>query len=75
MYPAIARQTNIRGSVEVRFRIAATGEVTNAVAVSGSPVLARAAADAVKSWRYSPARMNGAPVESESRVTFQFQPN
>jgi len=75
VYPAIARQTNIRGSVEVRFRIAATGEVTNAVAVSGSPVLARAAADAVKSWRYSPARMNGAPVESESRVTFQFQPN
>jgi protein TonB len=75
VYPAIARQTNIRGSVEVRFRITATGEVTNAVAVSGSPVLGRAAVDAVKSWRYTPARMNGAPVESESRVTFQFQPN
>jgi protein TonB len=75
VYPPLARRTAIRGSVELYFRISVTGEVHDAQVVSGSPVLARAALDAVKTWRYRPARRDGDFVDSEGNVTFQFQPD
>jgi protein TonB len=75
VYPLLARRAGIRGSVEVRFRIGVSGEVHDAQVVSGSPVLARAALDAVKTWRYQPARRNGDPVDSEANATFQFRPD
>jgi len=74
-YPAIARQAHIEGKVEIHFRITATGEIADPVATNGSAVLVPAALDALKSWRYSPARLNGVPVESVSQVTFNFKPN
>ena len=75
VYPLIARQLNLRGSVVVHFRISSTGEVQNVLAVTGSPVLVNAAVQAVKAWRYKPARLNGVPIDTEADITFTFKPN
>jgi protein TonB len=39
---------------------------------SGLPMLAQAAVDAVKRWRYKPYMLNGEPVEVDSRITINF---
>jgi protein TonB len=41
--------------------------------VSGHPMLAPAAIDAVKHWRYKPFLLNGQPVEVETTVTVNFR--
>lgn len=39
---------------------------------SGLPVLAQAALDAVKQWRYRPYMLNGEPVEVDTQITINF---
>ena len=73
VYPAIARQSHISGSVEVQFRISPEGRVYDVKSLKGWPILAKAAIDAVATWRYKPARRNGRPVESQVRTNFDFQ--
>ena len=75
VYPAIARQSLISGSVEVHFCISAGGKVYAAKSVSGSPILARAAIEAVEAWCYEPARLNGRPIDSRGRTKFDFKLN
>jgi TonB family protein len=53
-YPAIARQLGLEGKVRIEATIAADGRVSNAKVVGGHPVLAGAAVDAVKRWRFEP---------------------
>ncbi len=72
--PAL-RQQRITGIVEVQMRIDINGRVVSAVAVSGPPPLRQAAEAAVLQWRYAPATRNGIPIETESRVSFSFDPN
>src|ERR1700730_3762967 len=47
-----------------------TVEVQNVGA--GHPLLAQAAADAVKQWRYEPTTVNGEPVEIETKICVIF---
>ena len=54
-YPAVARQLNLQGKVKIETTISAEGRVTNTKVVGGNPVLAYAAQDAVKKWRFEPA--------------------
>jgi TonB family protein len=74
-YPAIAKQDPISGSVEVHFRISPEGKVYDVRSAKGSPILARAAIEAVEAWCYEPARLNGAPVDSEGSTNFDFEMN
>lgn len=55
VYPALARQMNLRGAVTLELTIAPSGKVTQTRVVGGSPVLIPAAVDAVKNWSYEPA--------------------
>ena len=48
------------------------GTVKDVRVESGSPLLAQAAIDAVKQWRYKPYLLNGVPVEIDSRITINF---
>ncbi len=75
VYPIVAKTTGISGSVELQFTITADGEVRDVSANSGNPILVRAAVEAVKAWRYQPARLGGVPVESQSTTIFNFKPN
>src|SRR6202521_2408480 len=69
VYPALARRMNITGVVKVQITVAATGSVKNAKLVGGHPVLANAALDAVKKWRFETG-----PQESMGIVEFHFDP-
>jgi len=48
------------------------GSVQDVRVESGLPVLAQAAIEAVKQWRYKPYLLNGEPVEVDSRITINF---
>lgn len=72
-YPQTARESQISGSVEVHFRISPEGKVYDAKSVRGAAVLARAAIEAVQGWCYAPARLHGAPIDSQGSANFEFK--
>lgn len=69
MYPDLARRMNITGVVKVLITVTTAGTVKDAKLVGGHPVLANAALDAVKKWRFETA-----PQESTGIVEFRFDP-
>ena len=69
-YPELARKMNITGTVRIEVVVAANGTVKDAKIVGGHPVLATAALEAVKKWRFEPAAM-----ESSGVVDFKFEPH
>lgn len=71
-YPPMARTARIQGPVELRAIISKEGTIENLRVVSGHPMLAQAALDAVRQWRYRPYILNGAPVEVETEVIVKF---
>jgi TonB family protein len=70
VYPDLARKMNITGTVKVEVTVAPNGTVKDAKVVGGHPVLAGAALEAVKKWRFEPAAM-----ESTGVVDFKFEPH
>ena len=72
VYPPLARQAGIQGSVILQLTISKSGDVENVQLYSGHPMLAPAALEAVKQWKYKPYLLNGEPVEVETRVTVNF---
>lgn len=71
-YPQIARVARIAGTVELLVLVGRDGTVLWVQVLSGSPLLAAAAKQAVEKWRYRPATLDGQAVEVESRVTVTF---
>jgi protein TonB len=71
-YPAIARQARIQGIVLLRATISKDGTIENLQLLSGHPMLAQAAIETVRQWRYRPYYLNGDPVEVETQVTVKF---
>lgn len=71
-YPADAKQARIQGTVVMRIIVDKEGNVANLQLISGHPILAPAAIDAVKQWKYRPYLLNGMPVEIETQVTVNF---
>jgi TonB family protein len=69
-YPELARKMNLRGTVKVQLIVAANGTVKEAKVIGGHPVLANAALEAAKRWRFEPA-----PAETTGVVEFKFEPN
>jgi protein TonB len=61
--------------VQIEATINKEGFVRNAKVLRGSPVLARAAVEAVSQWRYKPYYLDGAPVEIQTQITVNFRPN
>ncbi len=71
-YPPLARQARIQGTVILQALISKDGTIQNLHLVSGHPMLAPAAIDAVKQWRYKPYFLNGEPVEVETTINVNF---
>ena len=71
-YPPLARQARIQGSVLLQAEISKDGTIQNLRLISGHPMLAPAAIEAVKQWRYKPYILNGEPVEVETQITVNF---
>jgi protein TonB len=72
VYPPLARQARIQGSVVLHAIIDKDGNVAQLEVVSGHPLLVQAALDAVRSWRYKPTLLNGDPVEVDTTITVTF---
>ncbi|MGA7820995.1 MAG: TonB family protein [Candidatus Sulfotelmatobacter sp.] len=71
-YPPEAGRARIEGTVVLMAVIGTDGTVTDVRIESGLPILAQAAIDAVKQWRYKPYMIDGEPVEVDSRITINF---
>ena len=71
-YPPLARAARIQGAVVVGAVIGKDGTIENLRLLRGHPMLAPAALDAIRQWRYRPYLLNGEPVEVETQVTVNF---
>jgi len=72
IYPPDAKANRIQGLVRFSVVIGKDGRVQNLTLVSGDPVLAQAAKDAVQQWVYKPTLLNGDPVEVMTQVDVNF---
>ena len=71
-YPDIARTMHLAGTVYLRAIISTDGSVRQLEVISGNPILANPALQAVRRWRYQPTRLNGEPVEVETFISVNF---
>jgi len=72
-YPKQARARKLHGAVVLQAIINKQGKVDSLQLVSGDPLLAQAAADAVKQWRYKPYWHNGEAADFQTRITVDFK--
>jgi protein TonB len=68
-YPAFARQLNLSGTVKIKVIVSLDGQVKHVEVLGGHPLLVNAAVEAVKQWRYAPAK-----TETPIELQFRFQP-
>ena len=73
VYPPLARQARIQGTVILRIIINKLGEIRDTQLVNGHPMLSPAAVEAVKRWRYIPYESDGETVEIQTDVQVIFR--
>jgi TonB family protein len=71
-YPLLARQMKVQGAVVLDAMIAKDGGIQSLKVVGGPSILADAAQEAVKQWRFKPYYQDGQPVETQARITVNF---
>jgi periplasmic protein TonB len=72
VYPPMAKNARIQGSVVLSALIDKAGAIENLHALSGHPLLVPAALSAVSQWRYRPYILNSEPIEVETQITVNF---
>ena len=72
VYPRLAIQTRVQGTVEFHAIISKEGTIEDLQLVRGHPLLVKAARDAVMQWRYRPTLLNGRPVEVATDILVNF---
>lgn len=72
IYPHAARDSRIQGAVVLEAQVNKDGLVENLSLISGHPLLAQPAIDAVRQWLYKPVLLNGQPVDFVTTVTVNF---
>lgn len=73
VYPHIAAISGIQGQVKLHAIIGRDGRIQSLNLISGHPLLAHAALEAVAQWRYRPYVLNGEAVEVETLITVNFK--
>ncbi len=68
-YPELARKMQITGTVRVEITVGPNGKAKFTQVVGGSPVLAKAAVDAIEKWKWATA-----PQESKELIELNFHP-
>jgi TonB family protein len=71
-YPLLGQQMKVQGSVVLQALIGTDGVIENLRVVTGPSILASAAEQAVREWRFKPIVQNGQPVESQAKITVNF---
>jgi protein TonB len=73
VYPTLAKQARVSGTVYLEAIIDRNGTIESLRVKSGSGLLAPAAVDAVRQWRYRPTLLNGVPVEVMTEIEVNFK--
>jgi protein TonB len=73
-YPEAARPGNLQGVIALDVVVGRDGTVMSVRPLNGPEVLAQAAVDALRWWRFEPYRVNGQPVAVETTVAVEFRP-
>lgn len=71
-YPLLARQMKVQGVVVLQALIGIDGTIQDLRVLSGPSILASAAREAVRQWRFKPYLQKGQPVETEANITVNF---
>jgi protein TonB len=71
-YPMLARQMRVQGSVILQALIGRDGTIQSLHVLSGPPILAQAAQDAVRQWRFKPHFVANEAVETQANITVNF---
>jgi protein TonB len=74
VYPVLARQAKISGAVVIDAVIDTQGNIVEMRTVSGHPILALAAMEALRHWKYEPTILGGEAFPVELLVTITFAP-
>jgi protein TonB len=72
VYPRLAIETRMQGTVRLHAVITPSGTLEQLSVLSGYPVLAKAATDAVRQWRFRPYVLNGNPIEVQTEIIVNF---
>ena len=72
LYPEKAREEHVEGTVLLHVMIDKEGNVQHVDLISGHPLLAPAAIEAVRQWRYQPYLLNNRPVDVDTQVSVNF---
>jgi protein TonB len=72
VYPPLARQARISGTVRLQAIIGVDGAIRELRVLSGHPLLVRSALDAVQQWRYRPTELNNQPVEVLTQIEVNY---
>jgi len=72
-YPAEARQAKLEGTIALDVVVGRDGSVVSMHPLNGPDVLARAAMDALRWWKFEPYRVNGEPAVVETTVAVEFK--
>ncbi len=73
VYPAEARRANQEGIIALDIVVGRDGSVVSMRPLNGPEVLARAAMDALRWWKFEPYRLNGQPAAVETTVAVEFK--
>jgi TonB family protein len=73
-YPAAARPGKLQGVIVLDVVVGSDGSVSEVRALNGPEILAQAATDAMRWWRFEPYRVDGKPVVAETTVAVEFRP-
>jgi len=73
VYPAEARKADLQGVIALDIIVGRDGSVVSMHALNGPDVLARAAMDALRWWKFEPYRVNGEPAVVETTVAVEFK--
>jgi TonB family protein len=71
-YPLLARQMKVQGSVILQALIGRDGTIQGLEVVTGPPILANAAEEAVRQWRFKPHYQGSEAVETQTKITVNF---
>src|SRR5260370_31200532 len=72
-YPSNALHMHVEGAVQLLATIGKSGNISAVKTLSGEPLLAKAALDAVKQWKYKPYYLNGRQAEIKTQITVNFK--
>jgi TonB family protein len=73
-YPAAARGKRLQGIIALSVVVGRDGSVLDVRPLNGPSILAQAAMDALRWWRFEPYRIDGQPVVAETTVAVEFKP-